>query len=79
MHTVTVTTDNEHGPLVIEVKDDDDFRKAHIKWDGCVHYHESTDEYPDEYLHICDLPGQIEFLQSCLAAARSVFGEEWPK
>lgn len=63
---------------MIEVADEDRFRRAGVKFDGCIHYEEYQDDKREEYLHICDLPGQIEFLQKVLKAGKEHFGEQWP-
>jgi hypothetical protein len=60
----------------LEVKDPDGWYSAVVKWDGCIHYMTysnepmSQDEENQDYLHICDIQGEIDRLYSLLQVAR---------
>jgi len=78
-----VEAENEEFYIIVE--DDDRFRRATVKWDGCVHYEEWVhvlgvdDMQREHYFHICDLPGHIAFLQALLAEGKKAFNKDWPE
>ena len=75
---LTITPESDKDPSYVKVADENDFRSATVKWDGCIHYKEDEGVSENEYLHICDLPGHIAFLQELLRVGKETFGEEWP-
>jgi hypothetical protein len=75
---VTVKYTDQNSPCAVDIEDEDGFRRATAKFDGCIHYEEYEAGERTDYIHICDLPGHIEFLQSVLAAGKATFGPDWP-
>ena len=72
----------------LEVKDPDGWYSASIKFDGCIHYHRyynspmdtpDRDEEDVDYIHICDIDGEIERLRSLKLMALGFFGSKWPR
>ena len=70
-------------------QNDEPWAKASIKWDGCIHFNQVSNEPYDlttdkvkeiqleEYLHICDIDDFIEQLKQLKKAGQEHFGE-WP-
>jgi hypothetical protein len=74
---------------VLELHDPDDWYKADVRRDGCVHLYQSSNRRLSEqevnlsnpdvsYIHICYIDGFIKRLQNIKQKAMEHFGPHWP-
>lgn len=73
-----------------KIEGGDTWRRACVKWDGCIHF-DSFANVPlelspdrkdpacvDSYIHICEIDEMIEDLQAIKKLALEHFKGEWP-
>ena len=73
----------------IDLLSEDQFYRACVKADGCIHFYQSCngrfneegvhepEKDTEDYIHICDVEQWIERLTSLRDWAKRHFGEEW--
>jgi len=71
---------------LLELHDPEDWYKAGVRWDGCIHFYQSMNRRLNEqdpnsldvsYIHICYIDDFIKRLQEIKQKAIEHFGENW--
>ncbi|WAH37550.1 hypothetical protein [Alicyclobacillus dauci] len=69
--------DEDGQNVAVELRDDDGFMRANVRWDGCMQiWMESVTEENNtlrDTIHTCDLRGLIDRLSELKAASQELF------
>ena len=79
----------ETNEVRLTLHDPEDWYKADVRWDGCVHFYQASNKPMSEqafnlnnpdisYLHICYIDDLIKRLQDIQTKAKEHFGQDWP-